>query len=122
MRRIFRLRTLFVIILAAAVAAAVSTALGQKRKFQAMSPEDRRAYLGIKIGDKMSEEQIDQLAGAITARLDGTPPPSTDGSGEAAADDTATAAGSGDVGDEADKVEEPANESGDDSGDESKDA
>ena len=91
MRRIFRVRVLLVVILAAAVAAGVSTALGQKRRLQSMTPEDRRSYLGGKIGDKMSEEQIDQIAAAISAKLDGTTASdATDDTDAASEDDAAS--------------------------------
>jgi hypothetical protein len=61
-----------------------------------MTPEDRRSYLGGKIGDKMSEEQIDQIAAAISAKLDGTPAPAAEASSDAT-DDTDAASDDGDA-------------------------
>jgi hypothetical protein len=71
MRCLFRLRVLFIIVLSAAVAAAVATVLTQKQRLEPMSPEERRRYLGEKIGDRIPEDQIDKIAAAISARLDG---------------------------------------------------
>jgi len=71
MRRIFRLRVLLVIVLAAAIGAAVAVAMSQKQKFQAMSPDERREFLGDKLSGRMPDEQIDEIAAKITAKLDG---------------------------------------------------
>lgn len=71
MRRIFRLRVLFIVVLAAAVGAAVAVAMSQKQKFQAMSPDERREYLGDKLSGRMPDEQIDEIAAKITEKLDG---------------------------------------------------
>ena len=70
MRRLFRLRVLFVVVLAAAIAAAVSTFLTQMQRMQGMTAEERRQYLGDKLGSKIPDEQIDQIAAAISAKLD----------------------------------------------------
>lgn len=66
-----RLRILFIVILVAGVAAAVATALSQKQRLQAMSADERRQYLGDKLGSQMSEDQIDQIAAKISEKLDG---------------------------------------------------
>lgn len=74
MRRVFRLRVLFVIVLAAAIGAAVAVAMSQKQKFQAMSHEERRQFLGDKLSGRVPDEQIDEIAAKITEKLDGVPP------------------------------------------------
>ena len=78
MRRIFRLRVLLIILLAAAIGAAVATALTQKQKFQAMSPDERRAFLGDKLSGRIPDEQIDEIAAKITEKLDGVSTPAED--------------------------------------------
>ena len=74
MGRIFRPRTLLVIILAAAVASVVATILNQKQRLQVMDAAERREYLGSKLGGRISDEQIDRLATAISEKLDGAKP------------------------------------------------
>ena len=74
MGRIFRPRTLLVIILAAAVASAVATVVNQKQRLQVMDAAERRQYLGSKLGGRVSDEQIDRLAAAISEKLDGVKP------------------------------------------------
>lgn len=72
MKRILRLRVLIVVVLAAAVAAAVSTAMNHKQRLEAMDAAERRRYLGDKLSGRMSDEQIDRIASAVSAKLDGT--------------------------------------------------
>lgn len=74
MRRIFRVRVLVVVILAAAVAAVVATFLNQKQQMEAMDAAGRREYLGNKLGGRVSDEQIDRLATAISEKLDANKP------------------------------------------------
>jgi hypothetical protein len=61
---------LLVVILSAAVAAVIATALSQKQRLQVLDAEERRQYLGSKLGGRISDEQIDRLAAAISTRLD----------------------------------------------------
>ena len=70
MRRMCRFRVLFVVLLAAAVASAIATALGQKRRLELMDAKERRRYLGDKLGGRISDEQIDRIATAISEKLD----------------------------------------------------
>lgn len=70
MGRIFRLRTLLVIMLAAAVASAVATVLNQKQRLEVMDAAERRQYLGDKLAGRVSDEQIDKIAAAISEKLD----------------------------------------------------
>ena len=74
MRRIFRLRMLMVIILAAAVASVVATIVNQKQRLQVMTALERRQYIGDKLGGRMTDEQIDKIAAAVSERLDGKSP------------------------------------------------
>lgn len=61
---------LSVVILSAAVAAIIATALSQKQRMELMDAEERRQYLGSKLGGKLSDEQIDRIAEAVSTRLD----------------------------------------------------
>lgn len=70
MGRLFRLRTLFVIVLAAAIASAVATVLNQKQRLEVMDVAERRQYLGDKLSGRMTDEQIDKIAAAISEKLD----------------------------------------------------
>ena len=74
MGRLFRLRTLIVIVLAATVASVVATIVNQKQRLQVMTALERRQYLGDKLGGRMTDEQIDKLAAAVSERLDGKSP------------------------------------------------
>jgi hypothetical protein len=74
MRRIVRPRILFVVIVSAAVAAMIAIAMNQKQRFQLMEADERRQYLGGKLGGRLSDEQIDRIAAAVSARLDAARP------------------------------------------------
>jgi len=69
-----RLRVLSVVILAAAVAAIIATALSQMQRLQLMEADERRQYLGSKLGGKLSDEQVDRIASAVSARLEAAGP------------------------------------------------
>ena len=71
-----RLRVLSIVILSAAVAAVIATAMSQKQRLQLMDADERREYLGSKLGGKVSDEQIDRIATAVSARLDPVRPTS----------------------------------------------
>jgi hypothetical protein len=67
MRRIFRPKILLIGLLAAAVAAGVALAV---RACRGMGPEEMRACLGENLGRGTSEEQVEESAVEITAKLD----------------------------------------------------
>lgn len=71
-----RLRILSIVIVSAAVAAMIATAMNQKQRLQLMDADERREYLGSKLGGKVSDEQIDRIATAVSARLDAARPAS----------------------------------------------
>ena len=74
MRRIFRLRTLILIILAAGVASLVATIMNQKQRLEVMDALERRQYLGDKLGGRIPDDQIDKIAEAISEKLDANKP------------------------------------------------
>lgn len=82
---------LFIVIVSAVVAAAVATFLTQKPKLEVMTEEERRAFLADRLGKRASDEQIDRLAAAISARLDPEPTTSLDEAKEEAAEATGEA-------------------------------
>lgn len=61
---------IFTIILSAAVGAAVALMLTQRNRMAPMSPDERRTYLRDKLGSRISDEQLDKLAAAISEKLD----------------------------------------------------
>ncbi len=61
---------LLIVIVSAIVAAAVATVMTQKPKLEVMTEEERRAFLADRLGKRVSDEQIDRIAAAISARLD----------------------------------------------------
>jgi cell division protein FtsL len=60
---------LLIVIVSAVVAAAVATVMTQKPKLEVMTEEERRAFLTDRLGKRVSEEQIDRIAAAISARI-----------------------------------------------------
>ena len=78
MCRIGRSKVLSLVIIAAAVAAIVTVASNQKQRLQLMDADERRQYLGSKLGSKLSDEQVDRIATAVSARLDDAVPPHQD--------------------------------------------
>ncbi|MCP4306611.1 MAG: hypothetical protein GY788_17420 [bacterium] len=77
---------LLIVIVSAAVAAVVATIITQKPKLEVMTEEERRAFLADRLGNRASDEQIDKLAAAISARLDLPPSTSLDEAKEEAAE------------------------------------
>jgi hypothetical protein len=71
-----RLRILSIVIVSAAVAAMIATAMSQKQRLQLMDADERRQYLGSRLEGKVSDEQIDRIATAVSARLDPVGPTS----------------------------------------------
>jgi hypothetical protein len=61
---------LFTIVLAAAVGAAVAVMSTQRDRLASMDREERRRYLGEKLGGRMSDDQVDKIVEAISAKLD----------------------------------------------------
>ncbi len=89
MRRRVRPRVILLVILSAAVAAVVATFVSQKQRLQVMDAAERRQYLGGKLEGRISDEQIDRLAAAVSARLDAaesTPEPDSEGEPELGSD------------------------------------
>ncbi len=70
MRAIMRPRVLSVVIVSAAVAAIIVTAMSEKQRLQLMDADEQRQYLGSKLGGKLSDENIDRIATAVSLRLD----------------------------------------------------
>jgi len=85
---------LLIVIVSAAVAAAVATIITQKPKLEAMTEEERRAFLTDRLGRRVSDEQIDRLAAAISARLGQEPTTSLDEAKEEATEATNEASSS----------------------------
>ena len=73
MRKLFRLKTLVLILLAAAVGAIVALVVNQKQKFSGMSEEEIREYLDLKLAGRMSEEQVAQIQDAVVAAVKRSP-------------------------------------------------
>ena len=69
MRRLFSLKTLILVILAAGIGAIVALVVNQKKKFAGMSEEEIRSYLDAKLAGKMSEEQLGQIQDAVVAAV-----------------------------------------------------
>lgn len=72
MRRLFSLKTLLLVALAAAIGAVIALVVNQKQKFAGMSEEEIRAYLDAKLAGKMSEEQLTQIQDAVVSAVKGT--------------------------------------------------
>ena len=73
MRRLFRLKTLVLILLAAGIGAIVALVVNQKQKFSGMSEEEIREYLDLKLAGRMSEEQVAQIQDAVVAAVKRSP-------------------------------------------------
>ncbi len=71
MRRIFSIRTLILVLIAAGIGALVALVVNQKQKFAGMSDEDIRAYLDQKLGGRMSEDQVKQIQDAVLSAVKG---------------------------------------------------
>ena len=71
MRRLFSLRMLILVLLAAGIGALVALVVNQKQKFAGMSDEDIRAYLDQKLGGRMSEDQVRQIQDAVLSAVKG---------------------------------------------------
>ncbi len=69
---------LLIVIVSAIVAAAVATVMTQKPKLEVMTEEERRAFLADRLGKRVSDEKIDRIAAAISARLGQEPTASLD--------------------------------------------
>ena len=71
MRRLFSLKTLILILLAAGIGAMVALVVNQKQKFAGMSEDEIRAYLDQKLAGKMSEDQVTQIQDAVVSAVKG---------------------------------------------------
>ena len=71
MRRLFSLKTLILILLAAGIGAMVALVVNQKQKFAGMSEEEIRAYLDQKLAGRMSEDQVAQIQDAVVSAVKG---------------------------------------------------
>lgn len=69
MCRAMRPRVLILIILSAVMAALIAMVLDQKQRLEMMNAAEQRQYLGSKLEGKLSDEQIDRIAEAVSARL-----------------------------------------------------
>lgn len=73
MRRLFSLRTLILIIIAAGIGALVALVVNQKQKFSGMSEEEIREYLDLKLAGRMSDEQVAQIQDAVISAVKRSP-------------------------------------------------
>ena len=71
MRRLFSLKTLILVLLAAGIGAMVALVVNQKQKFAGMSEEEIRAYLDQKLAGRMSEDQVAQIQDAVVSAVKG---------------------------------------------------
>jgi hypothetical protein len=71
MRRLFSLKTLILVLLAAGIGAVVALVVNQKQKFAGMSEEEIRAYLDQKLASKMSEDQVAKIQDAVVSAVKG---------------------------------------------------
>jgi len=71
MRRLFSLKTLILVLLAAGIGAMVALVVNQKQKFAGMSEEEIREYLDLKLAGRMSEEQVAQIQDAVVSAVKG---------------------------------------------------
>jgi biopolymer transport protein ExbB/TolQ len=71
MRRLFSLKILILVLLAAGIGAMVALVVNQKQKFAAMSEEEIRAYLDQKLAGRMSEDQVTQIQDAVVSAVKG---------------------------------------------------
>ncbi|MGB5169657.1 MAG: hypothetical protein WBO84_09045 [Acidimicrobiia bacterium] len=73
MRRLFSLKTLILIVIAAGVGAIVALVVNQKQKFSGMSEEEIREYLDLKLAGRMSDEQVAQIQDAVVSAVKRSP-------------------------------------------------
>jgi hypothetical protein len=73
MRRLFSFKTLVLILLAAGIGALVALVINQKQKFSGMSEEEIREYLDLKLGGRMSDEQVAQIQDAVISAVKRSP-------------------------------------------------
>ena len=73
MRRLFSLKTLVLIMIAAGVGAVVALVVNQKLKFSGMSEEEIREYLDLKLAGRMSDEQVAQIQDAVISAVKRSP-------------------------------------------------
>jgi ketopantoate reductase len=73
MRKVFRLRTLILIVIAAGIGAVVALVVNQKQKFSGMSEEEIREYLDLKLAGRMSDEQVAQIQDAVISAVKRSP-------------------------------------------------
>ena len=71
MRRLFSLKILILVLLAAGIGAMVALIVNQKQKFAGMSEEEIRAYLDQKLAGRMSEDQVTQIPDAVVSAVKG---------------------------------------------------
>jgi SOS response regulatory protein OraA/RecX len=71
MRRLFSLKTLVLILLAAGIGAVVALVVNQKKKFAGMSEDEIRSYLEMKLSNRMSDEQVAQIQDAVVSAVKG---------------------------------------------------
>ena len=71
MRRLFSLKILILVLLAAGIGAMVALVVNQKQKFAGMSEEEIRAYLDQKLAGRMSEDQVTQIQDAVVSAVKG---------------------------------------------------
>jgi len=73
MRRLFSLKTLVLIVIAAGIGAVVALVVNQKQKFSGMSEEEIREYLDLKLAGRMSDEQVAQIQDAVISAVKRSP-------------------------------------------------
>ena len=73
MRRLFSLKTLILIVIAAGIGAMVALVVNQKQKFSGMSEEEIREYLDLKLAGRMSDEQVAQIQDAVVSAVKRSP-------------------------------------------------
>ena len=73
MRRLFSLKTLVLIVIAAGIGALVALVVNQKQKFSGMSEEEIREYLDLKLAGRMSDEQVAQIQDAVISAVKRSP-------------------------------------------------
>ena len=73
MRRLFSLKTLVLILIAAGIGALVALVVNQKQKFSGMSEEEIREYLDLKLAGRMSDEQVAQIQDAVISAVKRSP-------------------------------------------------
>ena len=69
MRKLFSVKTLVLVALAAGIGALVALVVNQKKKFAGMSEEEIRSYLELKLAGKMNDEQLAQIQDAVVSAV-----------------------------------------------------